>query len=34
MSENNFKINEHSLRTAISKWGTDKIVTRDTIKEI
>ncbi len=34
MSENNFKINEHSLRTAISKVEPDKIVTRDTIKEI
>ena len=28
MSENNFKINEHSLRTAISKVEPDKIVTR------
>ena len=28
MSENNFKINEHSLRTAISKVEPNKIVTR------
>ena len=28
MSENNFKINEHSLRTAISKVEPDKIITR------
>lgn len=28
MQENNFKVNEHSLKTAISKVETDKIVTR------
>lgn len=28
MQENNFKVNEHSLKTAISKIETDKIVTR------
>ena len=28
MQENNFRVNQHSLRTAISKVETDKIVTR------
>lgn len=28
MEDNNFKVNEHSLRTAISKVETDKILTR------